>query len=99
MTSLLLSGCSQALDSTRYFVVVLGKYSTKRKKVAIPPELVQLIWQGCPLTLGNIALKQTLTEIQDQFQQVGGYFNPKVGLGKMQGLNLQDFQPISVILF
>ena len=43
------------------------------------------------LLLDNIPLKGALTEIRDPFQQVGGYFNSKVGLGSMYGLNLQDF--------
>ena len=64
------------------------------KKVVIPPEPVQPIWQGHTLALGNIPLKWVLTEIRDPFQQVRGYFNSKVGLGSMQGLNLQDFHPI-----
>ena len=83
----------------KYFVVVLGKYSRIRKRVVIPPELVQLIWQGCPLTLGKIPLKWALTEIRDPFQQVGDYFNSKVGLGSMQGLYPQEFHPNEEILF
>ena len=39
----------------------------KRKQVVIPPELVKLIWQGCPLTLGDIPLKWALTEMRDCF--------------------------------
>ena len=43
----------------------------KRKEKVILSKLVQLIWQGCPLTLGRIPLKWLLTEIKDPFQQVG----------------------------
>ena len=72
---------------------------SKRKQMVIPAKFVLPIWQGCPLTLGTITLKQVLTQIKDLLQQATGYFNSKIGLRSMLGLNLQDSHPIGEILF
>ena len=89
-------GCSRL---NKIFCCCTWEILKKRKLVVSIPELVQPFKQGCPLMLGNIPLKCALTEIRDPFQQVGGYFNSKVGLGSTQGLHLQDFHPIGVILY